>query len=233
MSSRYESGRYADADLDDLRDPRHGGGEREISLGTATILGIFFALALLCALFFGFGYSMGRRSVQQAQAAAAVTDAPAGDNGGLKASPQATRQSAAKPSPAGDETEADAPVSTPAPTNGGDRIVVKDAGQAAALKPVTGQVPQPTAPPSTQVAAPVVVAAGTPGSAMVQVAAVSHQEDADVLAAALKRKGYNVSVRSAPQDKLLHVQIGPFASKKDATAMQQRLQSDGYNAIVK
>jgi len=36
-----------------------------------------------------------------------------------------------------------------------------------------------------------------------------------------------------PQDKLLRVQIGPFASRKDADAMRQRLISDGYNAIVK
>jgi DedD protein len=62
---------------------------------------------------------------------------------------------------------------------------------------------------------------------------VSHQEDADVLAAALKRRGYSVSIRQAPQDKLLHVQVGPFATKKDADAMRQRLQADGYNAIVK
>ena len=44
--------------------------EREISLGTSTILGIFFALALVCAVFFGFGYSMGRRSSTPAVAAA-------------------------------------------------------------------------------------------------------------------------------------------------------------------
>ena len=37
--------------------------DREISLGTSTILGIFFGLALVCALFFALGYSMGRRSV--------------------------------------------------------------------------------------------------------------------------------------------------------------------------
>jgi len=36
--------------------------DREISLGTPTILGIFFALALVCALFFGFGYAMGHKS---------------------------------------------------------------------------------------------------------------------------------------------------------------------------
>jgi cell division septation protein DedD len=70
-------------------------------------------------------------------------------------------------------------------------------------------------------------------SAVVQVAAVSHQEDADVLMTALKKRGYTVTIRQEPQDKLLHVQVGPFANKKDAEAMRQRLLADGYNAIVK
>ena len=67
----------------------------------------------------------------------------------------------------------------------------------------------------------------------VQVAAVSHQEDADLLVAALKRKNYSVVARTEAQDKLYHIQIGPFATKKDAEAMRQRLLGDGYNAIVK
>jgi cell division septation protein DedD len=71
------------------------------------------------------------------------------------------------------------------------------------------------------------------GTSIVQVAAVSHQEDADLLISALKKRGYTVFIRQEPQDKLLHVQIGPFATKKDAEAMRQHLLSDGYNAIVK
>ena len=53
-----------------------GGAEREISLGAPAILGIFFALALLCACFFGFGYTMGRKSAQTANVdtAAATAD---------------------------------------------------------------------------------------------------------------------------------------------------------------
>ena len=67
-----------------------------------------------------------------------------------------------------------------------------------------------------------------------QVAAMSHQEDADVVAADLKRRGYTVAIRHEPQDKLFHVQIGPFSIRKEADAMRQRLQADGYNsAIVK
>ena len=63
---------------------------------------------------------------------------------------------------------------------------------------------------------------------------MSHQEDADVVAVDLKRRGYVVAIRREPQDKLFHVQIGPLTTKKEADAMRQRLQTDGYNnAIVK
>jgi cell division septation protein DedD len=70
-------------------------------------------------------------------------------------------------------------------------------------------------------------------SYVVQVAAVSSQDVADILTSSLQKKGYTVVVRHEPQDKLLHVQIGPFADKKEAVAMQQRVLADGFNAIVK
>ena len=44
----------------------HDTSDREISLGKPTILGIFFVLALMCACFFGAGYTMGRKSYQTA-----------------------------------------------------------------------------------------------------------------------------------------------------------------------
>ena len=50
---------------------------------------------------------------------------------------------------------------------------------------------------------------------------------------ALKKDGYAVVVRHEPQDKLLHVQIGPFTDRKDAEAMRARVLADGFNAIVK
>ena len=57
LNTRYETDRDLHHDLRDLDES--GEQDREISLGTTTILGIFFALALLCAVFFGFGYSLG------------------------------------------------------------------------------------------------------------------------------------------------------------------------------
>jgi cell division septation protein DedD len=88
-------------------------------------------------------------------------------------------------------------------------------------------------PASSSTSPPAAVAIPGLGITIVQVAAVSHQEDADVLASALKKHGYAVAIRQEPQDKLLHVQVGPFTNKKDAEAMRQRLLADGYNAIVK
>jgi cell division septation protein DedD len=67
---------------------------------------------------------------------------------------------------------------------------------------------------------------------MVQIAAVSHAEDAEVLVGALRKHGYVVGARRDPADGLLHVQIGPFANRSDAMAMRQKLLNDGYNAIV-
>jgi cell division septation protein DedD len=49
---------------------------------------------------------------------------------------------------------------------------------------------------------------------------------------ALRKRGYAVTARRATEDELIHVQVGPFASRADANAMSQRLLSDGYNAVV-
>jgi cell division septation protein DedD len=67
---------------------------------------------------------------------------------------------------------------------------------------------------------------------MVQIAAVSHQEDANVLVGALRKRGYAVSVSRDAADNQLHVRIGPFSNRNDANAMRKKLIYDGYNAVV-
>jgi cell division septation protein DedD len=67
---------------------------------------------------------------------------------------------------------------------------------------------------------------------MVQIAAVSHQEDANVLVGALRKRGYAVSVSRDAADNQFHVRIGPFANRNDANAMRRKLLHDGYNAVV-
>ena len=178
--------------------------DREISLGPGTILGIFFVLALICACFFGFGYSVGRRSAQSAAIPAVVI-------------PNTSTAGASKPS-AG--STAPAPAATPAAETPSPAVPAD--ATVATTRPAPAPAPTSGAP-----------AAAATGSFMVQVAAVSSQDIADIEVAALKKDGYAVVVRHEPQDKLLHVQIGPFADKKEAEAMRQRVQADGFNAIVK
>jgi pilus assembly protein CpaC len=70
-------------------------------------------------------------------------------------------------------------------------------------------------------------------AAVVEVMALSHESDADAMLAALRRQGYEASVSRVRQDSLLHVNVGPFTSMADAESMRQRLQHDGYNAVIR
>jgi DedD protein len=225
VNTRYESDLYESGEQD-----------REISLSTTTILGIFFALALLCAVFFGFGYSMGRKSAQPVSGAAEVTTRSENSNSkpapGSPASPSIS--SAGRPS-AGETQSAIMPLDSPSAA-GEDSPPPPSLLKAAVPSP-RSEVPAEATPRQASKPAgivPVAAALPSPGSSVVQVAAMSHHEDADVVAVDLKRRGYTVAIRHEPQDKLFHVQIGPFGNKKEADAMRQRLQTDGYNnAIVK
>ena len=234
---------------------------REITLSTASLLGIFFGLVLICGVFFGFGYSMGRGTGQGAQAASLGTGPATSAAESDDATTAANQQPAAPPS-AKSEDNADAPAKAAPP------VVVKHAkaddaddasGAEATAAPAEATVappkhmnqalvaatesvaPKPPArivappPPATVASTPALSAVPAPGNGkpMVQIAAVARQEDADVLVSALRQRGYGVVVRSEPQDKLLHVQVGPFADRTQATAIKQKLLSDGYNAIIK
>jgi DedD protein len=225
VNTRYESDLYESGEQD-----------REISLSTTTILGIFFALALLCAVFFGFGYSMGRKSAQPVNGAAEVTTRS--ENNSSKpapGSPASPSTSSAGRHAAAETQSAIMPLDSP-------NAAAQDSPQTPSLVKAVAtssrsEVPAEGAPRTASKPGgivPVATALPSPGSSVVQVAAMSHQEDADVVAVDLKRRGYTVAIRREPQDKLFHVQIGPFGNKKDADAMRQRLQTDGYNnAIVK
>jgi len=205
--------------------------DREISLGAPAILGIFFALVLLCAGFFGFGYTMGRKSAQSATADTAAANADTSSNGSSKpAAGSLASQPAAQP--AADSSAAPVVVQ-PEPASGASATQPtpsKNAATAADGMIVGDQPPARNAQSASTNQPPAISPSGT---IMVQIAAVSSQDVADILLASLRKKGYSVSVRHEPQDKLLHIQIGPFANRKDAEAMQQRILADGFNAIVK
>lgn len=185
--------------------------DTEITLGTGKLLGIFFLMVAICAAFFTMGYLFGRSSTTMAASTTVVGTVPgAGSNPASKPSAGANRAADA-PQPAADSSTTSQAPSTSQPT----------------LLPVKATEESSSAPSAeTRTAAS--------GSYMVQVAAVSRQEDAEILVNALRKKQYPVlMVANVPGDSLFHVQVGPFADPKEAEAMRSRLAGDGYNAIVK
>jgi cell division septation protein DedD len=201
---------------------------QETTAGTGRLLFTFLGMVVLCAVFFGLGYSLGKSS------GPAVTQAaepiPTASGGAAKPSPlnPGDSGSAAQPPSSGQLTFYDA-------------VGQKDAQPGLATKPATptGDKPE-TAPPVTEEAKLAAAVGMTPVTATapatgytVQIAAVSRQGDADALVKALRKKQYPVFVAANAPDKLFHVQVGPFSDLKEADAMKARLVADGYKPIVK
>jgi len=199
--------------------------DTEITLGTGRMLTIFFALVLVCALFFSLGFSLGKKTSQAvgnsllnaASGTPAVVVRPSavknnssqtqsGDFSFYKAVGEKTTDAALTPQ--GNNAAASTTQASPK-ANG-------DAGSSMATTPSAS------------------AASSYSGTYYVQVAAVSRQEDADSLVEALKKKQYPaLAANNASVDKFYHVQVGPYGDLKEAEAMRARLIGDGYNPIVK
>lgn len=197
--------------------------DTEITLSTGKLLGIFFAIAIVCGVFFTMGYLLGK-STSAGGRTEIVSSVPSNSAAGKpyagNKTPETTTQTCPPGSPnCAAATSADTSASAKSPDQ-----------QAGAAQPASGNKASEqsaTQPAGTD------VKNGANSSFMVQVAAVSKQEDAEILVTALRKKQYPVFIANAAGDPLFHVQVGPFSDKKDADAMRTRLAGDGYNAIVK
>lgn len=211
---------------------------RELTLGPVALMALLSALALLCCLCFGLGYAAGRRAPMPA-VPATTAGAPA----------QAQTNTLQKPMAAGvvptvtpPAVTADMPQSQAG--NGGENALTSyapagaangatgngaGAGQPSLVKPA---LPEAQGGVAQQVGLQVQPALKPSAGLMVQIAAVSHVEDANVLMNALRKRGYAVTARHEAADSLIHVQIGPFPTLKEANAMCEKLLGDGYNAVV-
>src|SRR5271157_3776641 len=216
--------------------------DTEITLGTGRMLGLFFLLAAICGVFFSIGYSLGKSSAREQ----ALNDQPSQV---LAASPNAASSSQSDDKPSA--VIASKPAADPAAQTGADseQSPAKENPPAAAAKasaveasPVPAQSAKRTQPSeaaghSAAGAPPVSHSAPMtgPGTIVVQIAALSREDDAVALAGALRKKDYNVFVVNNPatSDKFYHVQVGPFATLPEADAMKAKLIAEGYNPIVK
>lgn len=192
---------------------------------------------LICAVFFGLGYSVGRGSgTRAADQPAAETATATPDNHSAKPSadqaltPVETQPTALSDNSTPAAESPSAPQST-APAATAATASVPSTPTAAPVNPFQVQPRTAATPAASATLQP--AAATTATGFMVQVAAVRVPQDAQILADMLKKHGYAAVVRNEPQDQLLHVQVGPFPARSDAMAMRAKLLSDGYNAVVK
>lgn len=196
----------ATAPVDNLEDT-------EITLGTGKMLALFFGLVILCATFFGMGYSLGRNT---SKTTAELLPSPS------TSKPLRTLQpaSSVNTAPVVPDTAIKAP----------DQQTTPVAATSTSSSPSTSA----TSPDQTALSAPPQGAQVQPGAGyFVQVAAVSKQEDAEALVDSLKGRQYQAFIADPGADKLFHVQVGPFVDVKDAESMRTRLVNDGYNPILK
>jgi DedD protein len=236
--------------------------DSDLTLGSGALLGIFFVFVVICGLCFGLGYSVGHHASpspltaapqpspdqEPLTANASIPKPSAADQAPLTPTPQAleasqtdatgsTPEAGEAPIPGAAAAPGTTPTAVPAvqntlqPANAGapaGQPVVHPALEQAASPTPAGQ---PTMAggmrPAYQPAQPL-----PPEPLMVQIAAVSNPQDAEVLVGALRERGYPVTVRRNLTDNLIHVRIGPFASRELANQWRMKLLNDGYNAVV-
>jgi DedD protein len=220
--------------------PHH---DTDLTLGPVMLLGILFALMLICALLFGLGYAIGRHG--SSDTLDAMKPAPDAQSSSQAGCPQ-SKPSASSLADTASAQDADPDSLSPPVASSTNAAAISQSGDSAAVLGSSSGQPQvrPALPPSVnplQSAQPeagpggganMPPATAPPATVMVQIAAISHPEDADVLVNALRKRGYAVTARREPSDNLIHVRIGPFSSRAEADKWSQKLMSDGYNAIV-
>lgn len=199
--------------------------DTEISLGTGKLLLLFFGLVVVCGGFFGIGYVIGKNSASPQQT---ISDSGVTTTSSNGQKPSSALGSNAPVVKVQDATQQ--PSAAPFYDSVGDKNVTPKL-EPAATTPTPAVSDQKTTP-APELAKNPTAAPGT--GYIVQVAAVSKQQDADTLVSALRKKQYPVFVTTnPPTDKLFHVQAGPFADVKEAEAVKTRLINDGYSPILK
>ena len=226
-----------------------GGGEfepieerrdTEVTLGPFALTAIGLGLALLCGLCFVLGYAEGHRG--SGAAAGANAQPVAGQPMPGQAVGALSKPAAAGAAPAANPAVENMEQLTPAEGSQSGSALTSYAPASSSPTPDSGQaLVRPALPQQGGAAQPAPAAAVNPqvqpamsqaATLMVQVAALARVEDARVLVTALRQRGYAVTARHEAADNMIHVQVGPFANRKDADAMCQKLLGDGYSAVV-
>jgi cell division protein FtsN len=227
---------------------RRSAGERVLE--GKHVIGLFLLMLLFSGVFFTLGYVMGRNQYS-GQVSAENKATNVGEPRALAPTPK-SEPSAKKTTgtPLNEADSQDYPVTNPeAPLKGGVwgnptlNSKTEPLPLEPAPKPSPSLSPTPAKPPSPKTKVDVATTAGkngrgaatTPlipsGSYVLQVAALSKQDDALEVASSLQKKHFSSYVQPPQKDKYYRVQVGPFKDQKAADAAKKGLEGAGYKAF--
>ena len=199
------------------------------------VIGLFMLMLLFSGVFFTLGYVMGR-SQDDGQVRAATNGQGFSEPDVLPKKEPVAKASSKKPA-----AEPAADSATPAPPewefyHAGDSSKADDH-----LKPAGNAAPQRAVGKSGNAVKQVNTAAktnagpilGSMGGINLQVAALTKESDAMVLANTLRKQNFPTFVQPPREDKYYHVLVGPYADQKAVDNAKKGLELAGFKAIVK
>lgn len=214
---------------------KRGAGERVLE--SKHVIGLFLLMLLFSGVFFTLGYVMGRNQYD-GQVSAAITNSRPPERGPVVPAP---KQKAEAPPAA---TESDPATSgnnsdwefygSNKPAKGEPHLepVPKASATPPASKTVSTRTKVEPATPAAKSSKPVTNAPLIPNGVLVlQVAALTKQDDALSIASSLQKKHFAAYVQKPQKDKFYRVQVGPFKEKKAAEAAKKGLESEGFKAF--
>lgn len=209
------------------------------------IVGLFLMIVVISGVVFTLGYILGRNQYETQVRAAALSP--------KEAPRESTETSAAlKPEPAPVNSKTQQKEASPAPA-ASDWDFYKSAEakkpEVKLDKPAKSSSPGPASPPAKNKAAPPSPAASRPlsaktksllnaplvprGAYILQVAALTQENDALAIAESLQKKKFPAFVLTPSADHYYRVQVGPYADQKSAIIAKKGLDHEGFKAIVK
>jgi DedD protein len=211
---------------------RAGAGERVLE--GRHVIGLFMLMLVFSGVFFTLGYVMGRNQYD-GQVRAASNDRGFDPPAVLPKNEIAAKTQNKKPATAEPAADSGAPASSDWEFyHAGDSSKPDDH-----LTPVTAP-PASAITRSTSASKPsnsglktnVGPALGTGGGINLQVAALTKENDAMVLANSLRKKNFPTFVQPPHGDRYYHVLVGPYADQKAADTARKGLEAAGFNKVL-
>ncbi len=222
---------------------RRNAGERVLE--GKHVIGLFLLMLLFSGVFFTLGYVMGRNQFD-GQVSAATPNPRHTEPAYVPKSEPVPKKSLQPPvidaetDPATSDKIADSgwvypEAGTPAksePHLDTSTKPVPVAPQPAAAKAMSSKVKSELPTATVRSAKTIVSTPLVPtGSFLLQVAALTKQDDALAIASSLQKKHFLATVSPPQRDKYFRVQVGPFKDQKSADAAKKGLEGEGYKAF--